>query len=132
MINSVEQAIAQLQNAELPEVERVNAVRFLQGNPTPQAVDALVEVLDDDDHGVRWAAGSALAYIGEPAMPAILRALITPDTSRVLRDGVHHVIVDNSSPKVRAECQDLLKALKGSQSGIASMEAALKLTRVFA
>ena len=132
MINSVEQAIAQLQNAELPEVERVNAVRFLQGNPTPQAVDALVEVLDDDDHGVRWSAGSALAFIGEPAMPAILRALITPDTSRVLRDGVHHVIVDNSSPKVRAECQDLLKALKGSQSGIASMEAALKLTRVFA
>jgi hypothetical protein len=132
MINSVEQAVAALQNVDLPEAERVNAVRFLQGHPTKQAIDALVEALDDDDHGVRWAAGTALAFIGEPAMPAILQALITPDTSRVLRDGVHHVIVDNSSPRVRAQCQDLLKALKGPQSGIASMEAALKLTSVFA
>lgn len=131
MINSVEQAIAELQNGDLPEAERVNAARFLQGNPSSQGIDALVEALEDDDHGVRWAAGSALAFIGEPAMPAILSALITPDTSRVLRDGVHHAIVDNSSPRVRAQCQDLLKALKGPQSGIASMEAAMKLMPVF-
>ena len=92
---------------------------------------ALVAALEDDDHGVRYAASSALAYIGDSAMPALLDALAQPDNSKMLRDGAHRVITENSSPKVHASCDELLAALRGSQAGIATMEAAVRLMPTF-
>lgn len=127
MFESTEQAVAVLKDSSLPELERADAAHFLQDHPTAEAIDALVAALTDVDHGVRWAAGSALAHIGEPAMPALLWALAQPNTSKVLRDGAHHVVTDNSSPRVVNLCQPLLQALKGPQAGIASMEAAISL-----
>lgn len=131
MFESVEQAVAALKNPSLAEIERSDAAHYLQDYPTSEAIDALVAALTDVDHGVRWAAGSALAYIGEPAMHTLLWALAQPDTSKVLRDGAHHVLTDNSSPKVQELCQPLLRALRGPQAGIASMEAASGLLPSF-
>jgi tRNA pseudouridine(38-40) synthase len=73
---------------------------------------------------VRWAAGSALALIGEPAMPAVLSALLQPSVDKTLRDGVRHVLTDNSSANVRQLSVPLIKALKGPEADIAAMQEA--------
>lgn len=131
MFESTAQAIAALQNTRLPESQRVDAAHFLEAGPTSESITALVDALSDNDHGVRWAAGAALAHIGEPAMPALLNALVAPDISKALRDGAHHVLAENSSPRVRELSVPLIKALKGPQAGIATMQEALKLMPTF-
>lgn len=113
MIESTEQAIGILQNSDLGEQEKEEAVDFLQKNPSAESYDALVAGLDDDDYGVGWACGSALAQLGEPAFPPLLKALSQPGNSIRLRRGARHVIHYNTSIKVRNQSADLLKALKG-------------------
>jgi HEAT repeat protein len=131
MPESTPEAIAVLQNTRLPEHQRVDAARSLAAAATPAGIAALTVSLRDDDHGVRWAAGSALAHIGEPAIPALLNALIGPDVDEVLRDGARHVLTDNASPRVRELSVPLIKALKGPQADIAAMPEALKLLATF-
>ncbi len=131
MIESTAQAIQILQNPRLPENQRADAAHFLAGDPTPDVLTALVAALSDTDHGVRWAAGSTLAQIGDPAMPAVLNALIQPGVDKTLRDGVRHVLTDNHSAKVRQLSVPLIKALKGPEADIAAMQEALKLLPSF-
>ena len=131
MIESTPQAIAAMNNAKLPENERTDAVHYLRDNPSSEGNAALVAALEDNDHGVRYAASSALAYIGEPAMPALLDALSQPDNSKALRDGAHRVLTENSSSRVHEKCGPLLAALRGSQAAITTMEEAIHLMGTF-
>lgn len=131
MFESPAQAIADLQNTRLPENQRADAAHFLVADPTPAGIAALVVALNDGDHGVRWAAGAALAQIGEPAMPTLLTALIGADVAKALRDGARHVLTDNSSARVRELSVPLIKALKGPEADIAAMQEALKLLPSF-
>ncbi len=131
MFESSAQAILVLQNQRLPEHQRTEAAHFLASDPTPDALSALVAALSDADHGVRWAAGTVLAEIGDPAIPVLLNALIQPGVDKTLRDGVRHVLTDNRSPKVRQLSVSLIKALKGPEADIASMQEALKLLPSF-
>lgn len=131
MIESIAQAIAAMNNARLPENERTAAVHYLRTNPSAEGIAALVAALEDDDHGVRYAASAALAYIGEAAMPALLAALARPDNNKVLRDGATRVLTESTSSKVHQTCGPLLAAMKGSQAGIATMEAAIPLIATF-
>ena len=131
MIQSTEQAIAAFQNTRLSESEREEGIHYVRQNPSAEGIKALVGVLQDNDHGIRFAAANALAYVGDDAMPALLAALAQADNDVVLRKGAAIVVGESSSPKVRAQGQDLLHALKGSQAGIATMEAAIKLMPSF-
>jgi HEAT repeat protein len=80
---------------------------------------------------VRWAAGSALAQLGEPAMHAVLSALLQPNVDKTLRDSVRHVLTDNRSATVRQLSVPLVKALKGPEADIAAMQEASKLLPSF-
>ncbi len=131
MIQTTEQAIAVIQNTRLSEAEREEGIHFVRQAPSAQGIEVLVETLRDNDHGVRFAAAHALAYVGDAAMPTLLRALAQPDTDVVLRKGATIVISESTSLKVRQQGQPLLNALKGSQAGIATMEAAIKLMPSF-
>lgn len=131
MFESPAQATADLQNTRLAENQRAAAAHFLAADPTPEGIAALVVALKDGDHGVRWAAGTALAQIGEPAMPALLTALIGADVDKTLRDSARHVLTDNSSARVRELSVPLIKALKGPEADIAAMQEALKLLPSF-
>ena len=130
-IKSSQQAISILQNTGLGELEREHAIKYLQEHPSSEAIDALVTGLEDDDYGVHWACGSALAALGEPAFPALLQALVKPDNSPRLREGTRHVVHYNLSSKVKAESGQLMQALKGSAAGIATIEAAYQLMDKF-
>jgi HEAT repeat protein len=131
MIQSSAQAILVLQDQHLPENQRTDAVHFLATDASAESIAALVAALSDADYGVRWAAGSALALLGEPAMPAVLGALLQPHVDKTLRDGVRHVLTDNRSPNVRQLSVPLVKALKGPEADIAAMQEAAKLLRSF-
>ncbi len=131
MFENTAQAIAALQDAKLAEKQRVDAAHFLGADPSPEAIAALVTALEDDDHGVRWAAGSALGHLGEAALPALLNALTAPGVDKTLRDGARHVLTDNSSAQVRELSVPLVKALKGPEADIAAMQEAQKLLAIY-
>jgi HEAT repeat protein len=131
MIQSSAQAIAILQDQHLPENQRTDAARFLATDTSEESIAALVAALSDADHGVRWAAGSALALLGDAAMPAMLSALLQPNVDKTLRDGVRHVLTDNRSANVRQLSAPLAKALKGPEADIAAMQEAAKLLPSF-
>lgn len=131
MIQSTQQAIAALQNTRLSEAEREQGIHYLRDNRSSEGIEALVAALQDADAGIRFAAGNALAGLGDAAMPALLQALAQPGNDILLRSGAHRVISENVSARVREQGQGLLKALKGPQAGIASMEAAIKLMPLF-
>lgn len=127
MIRSSDEAIAILKNTKLSELERDDAVHYLEEYPSAEGMEALVAALQDDDYGVRWKAGEALAQLGDAAMPALLRALCQPTEDAVLRQGARHVLHYNVSPRVQQQTRELMEALKGPGSGVATMEAAHKL-----
>jgi len=127
MIKSPEEAIAILKNIRLSELERDDAIGYLQEHPSPEGMQALVTALQDNDYGVRWKAGAALAELGEAGMPALLKALCQPTEDEVLRQGARHVLHYNASPRVRQQTQELMQALKGPGSAVSTMEAAHKL-----
>jgi len=131
MIQSSAQAIVILQDQQLPENQRTDAAHFLATDTSDESIKALVAALSDADHGVRWAAGTALALLGEPAMHAVLSALLEPHVDKTLRDGVRHVLTDNSSANVRQLSVPLIKALKGPEADIAAMQEAAKLLPIF-
>jgi HEAT repeat protein len=53
----------------------VPAMAWLRDRPDPATVGALVDALADDNHDVRHFAGLTLAWIGRPAVPALIETL---------------------------------------------------------
>ncbi len=131
MIESTEQAISILQDSKLGELKREEAIDYLRQNPSAEGYDALITGLDDDDYGVHWACGTALAELGESAFPPLLKALSQPDNSIRLRRGARHVIHYNKSAKVRSKSAALLKALKGQGAASSTEVEAHKLLAQF-
>jgi HEAT repeat protein len=127
MIKSTEEAIAILKNTRLSELERENAIHYLQEHPRPEGMEALVAALQDDDSGVRWTAGAVLAQLGDAGLPALLRALCQPSEDELLRQGARHVLHYNASPRVHQQTQELMEALKGPGSAVITIEVAHKL-----
>lgn len=54
--------------------QRCEAALFLAAHPNPQGAEELTKLLMDEDEQVRLAAAIALARLGEPALPALLKA----------------------------------------------------------
>jgi len=131
MIKSPEEAIAILKATRLSELEREDAIRFLQEYPTSEGMRVLVAALQDDDSGVRWKAAAALAALGEAGMPALLEALCQPSEDELLREGARHVLHYNRSPRVRQQSRELMQALTGPGASLTTMEAAHMLLPLF-
>jgi HEAT repeat protein len=130
-IENTEQAIGVLSDYSLDEFDRERAISFLQAHPTEKGIESLVGGLDDDDYGVHWACGTAIAYLGERSFPVYLAALSKPDHRSRLRESARHIIHYNSNPKVREDGKALLAAVKGPAPAIATIEAAYKLREIY-
>jgi HEAT repeat protein len=131
MFASTEEAIQSLQDSSQTEHHREEAIRFLQHNPSDEGVAALVAALEDDDSGVRWASGTALAIAGEAALRPLVMALTSPSNSARLREGARHVFHQSSSQKVQRETAKLQKCLRGIDADLRTMEAAYELLNKF-
>ena len=123
---SFEQASAILKDASRRELDRVTAISYLGEMGTPDAIDALISVLSDDDYGVRWAAAQALANLGATAAPAVLRKLLSPDADERFYDAAHHIFKENGDLVIRSEAQPLVEAL-AKKNDIQAMTEAAKL-----
>lgn len=130
VITSTALALELLENNREEPAYREAAVRYLKDNPSPAAIGRLVQALQDDDAGVRWAAAVALAQLGETALPEVLKALTDPQ--RVgdprLREGVYHILHNNPGT-VPVPISDLLEALRGPAADIASLVEADRVLR---
>ncbi len=126
-IDNTKKAISILQDTSYQELEREKAVTYLKVHPSAAGIKALVLGLGDDDYGVHWACGTAVAYLGEDAFHVYLEALAKADHSQRLREIARHLIHNNSSDKVRQDGQALLAAVKGPTAALATIEEANKL-----
>jgi hypothetical protein len=124
---SKQEAMAIISDTTRSDLVRKEAIHHLQYNASPESNRLLVQMLMDDEAGVRWAAADALANIGEDALPVLLRALVQNAGNGQLRAGAHHILSANRSYCVHKDCEALLKALEGPASDIAVMDAASTL-----
>ncbi|HID33576.1 MAG TPA: HEAT repeat domain-containing protein, partial [Anaerolineae bacterium] len=116
MFESMEQALALLNDPQADSLQRVDAVRYLGDLGIEEAIQALVTLLEDDDYGVRWAAADALAKLGEKAAPAVLRKLLDPQTSSRAFEMAAHVFKNNGDILVRSKSEALVKALEADHT----------------
>ena len=123
-IENSENAIAVLQDVTLQEFRREEAAAYLHDHPSAQGIEALVKGLEDDDYGVHWACGTAVARLGDEAFHAYLEALAKPNHNPRLREIARHIVHTNSSEHVKQDGRSLLEAVKGPASAIATIEEA--------
>ena len=128
-IMSETQALQVLDDIRQGPLEREAAARYLKRHPTQKVIHRLVLALQDDDFGVRWDAAEALALLGEPALPELVKALTDPQRigdSR-LREGAYHVLHHMQRDRLSVPVDKLMAALKGPASDIAAFEEANRL-----
>lgn len=126
---SVPDAIRVIHDTALGEFEREEAIHYLAQHLEPQVVEALVQVLDDDDFGVRWAAAEALTYAGAAALAPILHLLVAKGGSSEAREAALHALRNNTDPEVREQAKPVLEALRGPGAAMATPTAAYQLLR---
>lgn len=122
----IQDALAVLDDAARPAMEREQAAHKLAEAPTAEVVERLVAALEDEESGVRWAAAAALIDCDDAALAPLLRALVLQADSTWLREGAHHVFSNTRSLKVQQATADVVNALKGPASGVATTEAAVR------
>lgn len=127
MSDTIEQAIASLNNETLSEQEREKVILRLEETATPQAIEALIGALRDRDSGVRWAASQALARLGEPAVRPLLLAMTKPNTDLFFIETARHVFVNNSSERVKQRTKDLVAATHKVGAQVLVMQEANRL-----
>lgn len=130
-IESTDQAVEILNDSNLGEFDREKAVFFLQEHPSDAGIDALVRGLGDDDYGVHWACGTAIASLGDKAFRAYLEALSKPDHEPRIRESARHIVHYNSNPNIKKDGELLLAAVKSPSPAIATIEAAYKLLETY-
>ena len=106
---------------------REEAAAYLQDHPSAEGIEALVKGLKDDDYGVHWACGTAVAQLGDEAFHVYLEALARANHNPRLREDARHIVHSNSSESVRQDGRSLLEAVKGPASVITTIEVANKL-----
>ena len=70
------------------------AAKALSQMGSPQAAQALVEALEDDEFSARWLAAEGLIAIGKDSLKPLMEALLNNPESTLLRAGAHHVLHD--------------------------------------
>ncbi|MCB9149183.1 MAG: HEAT repeat domain-containing protein [Caldilineaceae bacterium] len=124
--NSEAAALQALNDIHQENSLREEATNYLGSNPSPANLERLVAALEDSYFGVRWAAAVALAKAGEAALVPMLYAL-SHGSSAWLREGAHHVFCYSRNASVSKQTYDLLKAMRGPASDVATMSLASQL-----
>lgn len=123
---SNEQALAVAVDNARPALEREQAIHQLGKSPTPDVVDHLIKLLEDNADGVRWAASTALIECGDMALKPLLQALLDQHDSVWLRRGAYRVFHDTKSYKVQQATGDVVKALNGPAAESTTTDAAAR------
>jgi hypothetical protein len=91
----------------------------------PDAAKALVRLLQDEDHTVRWTAMGSLTNLRRSAMRPLMEALTQNFQSARLREGAHHVLRTlHDYGSLTVEELEVYHALEGTAPGIQAAWAA--------
>jgi hypothetical protein len=90
---------------------RMRAARALRARSGPEAVDALIAVLDDENAGVRWLAGEALINIGAPSVVPLLRRLELGRGNAWFYEEAEHVLRQLQFPQFGGALGPVVEAL---------------------
>lgn len=126
-ITSVDDAVKVAADSSQASQVREEAVNYLADHPTADSIDALIDLMETDDAGVRWKAAETLASLGKASLVPVLRALVDKSDSRWLLEGAHHVFHDNRSSEVARMTDGVCAAMKGQGAAIATVTAAGEL-----
>jgi HEAT repeat protein len=123
---SQEQALAVAVDTGRPVPEREQAIHRLGQSPTPDVIEHLIKLLEDNADGVRWAASSTLIECGDAALKPLLQALLDQHDSVWLRRGAYRVFHDTKSYKVQQATGEVVKALNGPAAESTTTDAAAR------
>ncbi len=124
---NIHEAIAVLDDTSRSVLEREQAIYYLERHPEPQAIQRIVQALEDPDFGVRWTAAVALARLGRRALRHILQALVEKPDSVWLRWGAHHALYYSADRWVRETTQRLQEAMRGLAADLSTEVVAAQL-----
>jgi HEAT repeat protein len=124
--NANEQTLALAVDTGRPTYEREQAIHELGKTPTPDVVNHLIKLLEDNDDGIRWTASSALIECGDAALKPMLQALLDQHDSVWLRRGAYRVFHDTKSLKVQQATEEVIKALNGPAAESMTTDAAAR------
>jgi HEAT repeat protein len=68
------------------------AAKILGAIGDPAAADALAELLDHENHDIRWVAAESLIAIGREGLKQVLMLLLSKADSVAVQKGAHHVV----------------------------------------
>ncbi len=113
------------------ENSRLRAARALRGRSEPEAVEALVAALDDENAGVRWMAGEALIQIGVPSVVPVLHRLARGGGNAWLYEESEHVLRNLQLPEFGGAITPVVEALgHGTRDVEAPVKAELALQQL--
>jgi len=95
---------------------RWEAAKTLGGIADIRSIPSLVNALEDSNHDVAWLAAEALSNFKKAAWPALLRLLVNAEhkDSILLRQGVHHVLLNQKEEGFDDLLENLQVALKSN------------------
>ncbi len=106
---------------------RWEVIKVLECLQDPTAIPTLVEQLEDDHAGTRWAASNALVGMQRRALPAIFAALVQDFDSIGLRQGAHHILHVFKDDGILSDVEEkVYEALEGIEPGASVPWAAQK------
>jgi HEAT repeat protein len=119
----IDDAITILKDADETVKRREHAIWILEQDGSDKAIEALVAALTYDEFGVRWVAGTALARLGDRAIPYVLEEIMK-HFSILLRDSVYHVMHYNHGLWTQWHSGELMEALRGLVPDVTAPKAA--------
>ena len=110
--NAVPDLIQALSNGDW--YTRTEIVKIFAQIRDPSAAPALVRVLEDEDHDIRWTAMKGLIALERAGLEPLLQGLMKDFDSAWLREGAHHILnVLKKKKYLRQPCLQVLQALEG-------------------
>ena len=118
-----------LRTSKLDQV-RWEAAKALGAIGDTRSIPSLVKALEDSDPDVAWLAAEALSEFKKIAWPPLLRALVKAGAdSFMLRQGAHHVLLNQKEDGFNDLLATLMKALKSGPVRGSATEAAYEILR---
>lgn len=108
---------------------RWEAAKTLLPIASPKAAEPLTALLDDDDHGTRWVVAEALIRLGRDGLVAVLRAVTDEHASVEVRNGVHHVCIEQEDAELKEVVQPVIAAIESASAAEKTPVAASRALR---
>ena len=108
------------------------AAKVLENLGSPESLDELISLLDDDESDIRWIATEGLINIGRKCIVPLLEKVIERGDSLNIQHGAHHVLKKLFTKEEKFLFSELLLALKNrNKTSITAPSRALKVINYF-